>query len=139
MESRCECGEQMEVGLRTVIYVGKVEIINVPVHTCKSCHRSKVLPIIKPDLTRLLDQLGPLPDKQIIRFDELNELAHLMVKVTDKQHMHESIDNILEERVNELLDMLLLAKSLKNEEWNRDICQRLQQITRYVHSTYELQ
>ncbi|MNP83167.1 hypothetical protein D3C76_1820310 [compost metagenome] len=61
-----------------------------------------------------------------------------MVTVTDKEHRHESVGVILEERINELLDMLLLARSLQDDAWKKDVTERLSQITRYAMSTYEM-
>ncbi len=37
---------------------------------------------------------------------------------------------LAEERVNELLDLLLLAQSLKEKEWMEDLRNRLTQITK---------
>ncbi|MNN82684.1 hypothetical protein D3C81_1996440 [compost metagenome] len=89
-------------------------------------------------MTKLISQLGNKPEKQYIRFEEISEISHLMVTVTDKEHRHESVGVILEERINELLDMLLLARSLQDDAWKKDVTERLSQITRYAMSTYEM-
>lgn len=138
LHRECKCGRAMSIRLRTVIYQNKVEIDHVPVFTCDTCARSEVLPAVKPDLTKLIRQLGAKPEKQRIRFDEICELAHLMSIVTDKEHQHEAVSLILEERINELLDMLLLARSLKDQGWMDDIVERLSQITQFAMDAYEL-
>lgn len=138
MHKQCKCGRDMEIRLRTVIYQSKVEIENVPVFTCEFCNRSEVLPEVKQELTGLIAELGGKPEKQRLRFDESSELAHLMRVVTDKEHRHEPVDKILEERINELLDMLLLARSLGDEPWMDDVRNRLSQISKHAIHAYEL-
>jgi hypothetical protein len=138
LQKECKCGQTMNICLRSVIYQGKVEIAHVPVLTCESCSRSEVFAAVKPDMTKLISQLGNKPEKQYIRFEEISEISHLMVTVTDKEHRHESVGVILEERINELLDMLLLARSLQDDAWKKDVTERLSQITRYAMSTYEM-
>lgn len=129
---QCKCGRDMGVRLRTVIYQNKVEIEHVPVFTCDFCNRSEVLPGVKPDLTKLIGELGGKPEKQRLRFDEMSELARLMQMVTDKERRHEPVGHILEERINELLDMLLLARSLGDEPWAEDVMARLSQISTHA-------
>lgn len=132
MQKHCKCGQAMSIRLRTVIYQNKVEIENVPVYTCEACNRSEVFPGVKPELTELIGDLGSIPDKKRLQFEEMSELAHLMMAVTDKEHRHESICQIFEERVNQLLDLLLLAQSLGDEPWMDDIRQRLSQISKHA-------
>lgn len=138
MQKQCKCGQTMSIRLRTVIYQNKVEIENVPVYTCEACSRSEVFPDVKPDLAGLIGNLGSKPDRQQLHFDDMSELAHLMMKVTDKERRHEPVEKILEERVNELLDMLLLARSLGNEPWMEDVRQRLAQISKHATQAHDL-
>jgi hypothetical protein len=138
LHKQCKCGRDMGIRLRTVIYQSKVEIENVPVFTCEFCNRSEVFPGVKQELTGLIGELGGKPEKQRLRFDESSELAHLMKVVTDKEHRHQSVDKILEERINELLDLLLLARSLGDEPWMEDIRSRLSQISKHAIHAYEL-
>lgn len=134
----CKCGRDMDIRLRTVIYQNKVEMEHVPVFTCEFCNRSEVFPGVKAELTKLIGELGAKPDKQRMRFDERSELAHLMMLVTDKEHRDEPVGHILEERINELLDTLLLARSLGDEPWVEDILARLSQISTHAIQAYEL-
>lgn len=138
LQKLCKCGREMGIRLRTVIYQNKVEIEHVPVLTCDFCNRSEVLAGVKPELTKLISELGAKPEKQRLRFDERSELAYLMQIVTDKDRKHEPIGHILETRINELLDTLLLARSLGDEAWVADVLQRLTEISTHAAQAYEL-
>ncbi|RAV19905.1 YgiT-type zinc finger protein [Paenibacillus contaminans] len=137
MSRACKCSERMSIRLRTVIYQNKVEIENVPIYYCEACGRSEVFPEVKPELTGLIGKLGAKPDKQQLPFQELSELALLMKKATDEKNKRIPVEKILEERINELLDLLLLAQSLKDEAWAEDARRRLKQISEYALSTYD--
>ncbi|MFC3790762.1 hypothetical protein ACFOQM_18750 [Paenibacillus sp. GCM10012307] len=118
--------------LRTVVYSGKVEIDNVPIFSCSACNRSEVSPGVKPDLTGLIGQLGSKPDKQSFLFNEWNEWADLLVEVyaKDKRLQSQMLEEHLDARINKLLDLLIVAKSLGDEAWMNEIQKRLSQISR---------
>lgn len=128
---RCSCGNEMMFKLRPVIYSKKVEIRNVPIYSCDQCMRSEVFVGIKPDLTELIRQLGSKPENQVILFDEFNEFAQLLTKMEDKEWLHLSVTGIIDERINQLLDLLLLAQSLEDDAWIQDIRTRLTEIAKY--------
>jgi hypothetical protein len=134
----CKCGSSMSVRLRTVIYQNKVEIENVPIFSCGVCRRSEVFAEVKPELTGVIGKLGNSPEKQHLHFNDINEIAHLMYKVTEKQHAADPVEKIVEERINELLDLLLLAQSLGDEPWAEDIRKRLGQISKHSLSVNDL-
>ncbi|WP_166238187.1 hypothetical protein [Paenibacillus turpanensis] len=136
MQKQCKCGDSMSLHLRTVIFSNKVEIENVPIYSCDSCSSSEVIPEVKPELTGLIGGLGTNPSKQQLYFNEYNELAHLMCAVSQKDQVHIPVQKILEDRINQLLDLLLLANSLNDEAWIADVQNRLKQVTR--HATYDL-
>lgn len=118
--------------LRTVIYSGKVEIVNVPVFTCRMCSRSEVYPIVKPDLTGLIGQLGARPDKQILQFNEWNEWANILVEATggkNKALDGTIVDRLASERIDMLLDLYSLAEKLGDDAWKHDLSKRLAQIS----------
>jgi len=122
----------MTLQLRTVIYSGTIEIVNVPILTCQTCYRSVVYDAVKGDLTSLIEQISRVDGTPAeIRFDERNELAFLLTKATDKELLHESLRDIVEERINELLDIMLLAQSLQNQQWIEETRGRLKQITEH--------
>lgn len=131
MHKLCKCGRSMSIRLRTVIYQNRVDIENVPIYTCEDCQRSEVLPSVKSELTGLIGQLGNKPNKQQLLFDELSEIAYLMRKVSEKEYQNESVERIVQERINELLDIMLIAKSLGDEPWMEEIRSRLAQITQH--------
>jgi hypothetical protein len=134
LQKECKCGEAMNIRLRTVVFQNKVEIENVPIYSCDGCNRSEVLPLVKSDLTGLIGKLGKKPEKRQMRFDEISEVAYLLMKVSTKERLHDSVETIIEERINELLDLLLLAQSLKDNEWMDDIRHRLSQLTKHTIS-----
>jgi hypothetical protein len=122
----------MSIRLRTVIFQNKVEIENVPVYSCEECKRTIVFPAVKNELTKFIGSLGNRPEQQLFYFDEMNEIAHVMHKVADKSRWNESVERIVEERINELLDLLLLAQSLEDQQWIEDVRNRLVQITHHA-------
>ncbi|MDF2670634.1 MAG: hypothetical protein K0R67_2940 [Paenibacillus sp.] len=137
LHKQCKCGETMGIRLRTVIFQNKVEIENVPIYSCDACQRTEVFPAVKPVLTGFIKTLGREPEKKQVFFNEMSELAHLMYKVTNKENIHSAVERIIEERINELLDLLLLAQSLDDREWMEDVRHRLSQITSHVMTTYD--
>ncbi len=130
MFKKCSlCGNEMTIMLRNVVYRNRVKIHNVPVHVCtdECCAHSQVVESIKDDLKRLMKDLGQSPRRQDIEFEQISELSHMLVTVAD----HDEKSNVrarFEDRINELLDMFLLAQSLGDERWMLEIRQRLVQI-----------
>ncbi len=122
----------MEIHLRTVIYSNKVEIGNVPVYCCKSCQHAEVLPGVKQEIVQLISSLGHSPEKQKLMFDECNEWANMLTQAADPERSQQSIQGIVGNRIDELLDMLLVAKSLNDEEWIEELTGRLQQLTQEI-------
>lgn len=135
MQKHCKCGRLMSIRLRTVIYQNKVDIENVPIFSCDCCGRSEVASTVKPELTGLIRKLGSKPDKKQLYFNETSEIANLLLKVTEKERMNDSMEKIVTERVNELLDILLLAQSLGDLPWMEDTRKRLSQISQHSLST----
>ncbi|MBW7474214.1 YgiT-type zinc finger protein [Paenibacillus oenotherae] len=134
MHKRCSCGDMMPIKLRTVIYSGKVEIDNVPVYSCSSCNKSEVFPEAKLDLTGLIGKLGAKPVKQTYLFNEWNEWANLLVEAYHDRKRYDLavVRRLTEDRINMLLDLYSVAKSLNDEAWLSDIHKRLGQLSRTV-------
>jgi len=127
----CVCGQQMSIGLRTVIFSNKkIKIENVPVYSCPVCERSEVLRDVKPELCALLETSEAEPGRREILFQEINELAFLLHEAARKERAHVPVEKIVEERVNDLLDMLLLARSLGDDGWAGELRLRLSQIAK---------
>lgn len=139
MQKTCLCGEIMNVYLRTIVYRNQVEVADVPVFTCGSCARNELFPEVKDDLTALIDRLVPDGEEkkaEKVSFGEFNELALLISKASDPEHWNEPVQSLLEGRINELLDLLLLAQSLHDEEWAECLRSRLAQIAGYSRSAH---
>lgn len=130
MEKYCVCGETMSIRLRTVIFSNKVKIENVPIYSCGDCGQSEVLQDVKQELSSLLRGLGRNPEKQRISFDESNELAFLLREAAKSERANVPVEAIVRERVNQLLDLLLLAQSLDDRPWTEEIRERLSQIAK---------
>jgi len=118
----------MEVRLRTVIYSRRVEIDNVPVFQCADCKASEVHERVKPGLAGLIRSLGARPDKTRVSFEDHHEFAYLLKAAADPRMRGVPVERLVEERINEILDLMLLAKSLGDGEWVEDCRQRLGQI-----------
>lgn len=132
MIKECSCGQPMDIRLRTVVYSKTVEIDNVPIYTCSKCFHTEILTGVKADLAQLINQLGGKPHIQKINFNELNEWAFLITKATDLELVHIPIQSIVGERIDQLLDLLLLARSLNDVYWENDLVGRLMQLTKPV-------
>ncbi|WP_168121988.1 hypothetical protein [Paenibacillus sp. HB172176] len=137
MQKKCQCGNMMKMKLRTVIYSGKVEIDNVPIFSCQECSRSEVIPEVKPDLTGLIAKLGNEPGKQSFLFNECNEWADLLVEARANRQMpgQPEVEAMIEQRINTLLDLYLIAQKLDDQPWIDDLNKRLQQISRRILHT----
>ncbi len=130
MHKKCSrCGQDMHIMLRNVVYRKRVKILNVPVHVCVDdcCAHSQVVDMIKDDLKKLMDDLGQNPQRQAIEFEEVSELSNLLVLVV-KEGEEADVRDVVEEKVNELLDLFLLAQSLGDQKWMLELRQRLTKI-----------
>jgi len=127
----CLCGEEMSLGLRTVIFARKVNINNVPVYNCPGCGRNDVFPGIKEDVGKLVGQLGAKPTPGSIPFDQVHEWAGVLSQaLNDSDSLQATaIAKATEERIDRLLDLLLIASSLEDEAWKSEIHMRLSQLS----------
>jgi hypothetical protein len=119
----------MTIHLRTLIYSNKVEIANVPIYTCEECSRSEIYDEVKSGLKHLIAAIGESPEKKMLHFNDVNELAHILYILSDKEHIQSSVKEVVQERINQLLDLLLVAKSAGDEGWIKEIEQRLAQVS----------
>ncbi|WP_254634633.1 hypothetical protein [Paenibacillus sp. GbtcB18] len=133
------CGQPIHLCLRTVVFKQKVEIENVPIYSCEACGKSVVYSSVKPKVTELIDTLGPKPEKQILRFEDVSEIACLIVRLACSSEDGYGFKQAVEERVNELLDLLLLATSVGDMGWVGELRSRLAQISEHMLSDDRLQ
>jgi len=129
LKRRCACGRPMEIRLRTVIYRGMIEIENVPVFCCEHCSRTELAPGVKSGLAELIRGQERYGSRRArLRMDEHNEFARLLVCLAERPGDDVSLDDLAERRIDELLDLLLLVRSLGDEAWLGDIRRRLSQL-----------
>lgn len=128
MERLCSCGKNIAVQLCTIVFQNRLNIENVPVYSCGHCGNSEVYSGVKSDLKGLIEKFEAAPGKQQIQFEEVSEIAHFYLQTLAKPLECRSVHERIEERVNELLDTYILAKSLQDVEWTDDIHRRLLQL-----------
>ncbi|OPA78542.1 hypothetical protein BVG16_11785 [Paenibacillus selenitireducens] len=138
----CVCGHVMNLLLRTVIFAKQTEIRNVPVFTCPNCSRSEVLNYVKKDLTDLIAKYGKnSTEKQSFLFQESNDLVNVLFELFSKGSKYAHIaelEKMLQERINQLLDVFLLAKTMNDVEWMEDVQKRLKLLTGFSVGAYRL-
>ncbi|QQE75551.1 hypothetical protein KDJ56_06185 [Brevibacillus composti] len=130
MHKKCSrCGKDTEIVLRNVVYRKRVKITNVPVQVCQDdgCSHLQVIDVVKEDLKDLMENLGHNPQRQSIEFEQVSELSHMLLLIA-RQEEDATVREALEERVNELLDLFLLAQSLGDQDWMKELRQRLTKI-----------
>ncbi|RIE04352.1 hypothetical protein D3H35_07075 [Cohnella faecalis] len=121
----------MDLVLRNVIFAKKVNISNVPVLSCDSCGRNEVYPSVKADVGKLVGDLGSKPSTGTIPFDQVHEWAGVLSNALAEARTLQAaaIARASEERVNQLLDLWLIASSLGDEAWKSELKQRLSQLS----------
>ncbi|WP_373229874.1 hypothetical protein [Cohnella sp.] len=121
----------MNLKLRTVIFARKVKINNVPVYNCSQCGRHDVFPGVKEDVGKLVGQLGSKPAAHSIPFDQVHEWAGVLSHVMNQADSLQAsvVARAAEERVNQLLDLLLIASSLGDKMWKSELHNRLSQLS----------
>lgn len=133
MHKQCPCGQLMGLKLRTVVYSGKLEIDNVPIYTCDVCLHSEVKTSVKTELKEIIQELGMIHQRKSIRFNELNEWADFLVNYKLQYKNNQTSERIyevmLEERINDLLDLYLIAEQLNDNVWLESIKKKLEQLS----------
>lgn len=121
----------MHLKLRTVIFAKKVNINNVPVYNCSDCGRNDVFPGVKEDVGKLVGQLGVTPAPHSIPFDQVHEWAGVLSQalLLSDSLQASVIARAAEERINQLLDLWLIASSLEDETWKQELQSRLSQLS----------
>jgi hypothetical protein len=130
LDKRCDCGDTKRLALRTVIFARYVNITRVPVYFCSRCGDHEVFSGVKEDIGRLIGQLGPRPAARTIAFDEVHEWAGILSVLSNRtQTLNKAaVVQAAEERMNELLDLWLIASSVGDDSWKAEIQSRLSQL-----------
>lgn len=129
MEKTCVCGHSMELVLQSMIYQKKVNIEYVPTFRCERCERSEVMDRVKPLLSQIIHRLGSKPEKQLVIFKEHSEIASILYEISISQQEAAVAQSKIEERVNQLLDLLILANQLGDPLWIKDVHERLNELS----------
>ncbi len=121
------CDKSMHLTLRTLVF-NRNEITNVPIYTCHVCEKSIVSDRVKPELTKVVQSLtGSAQQYQKVAFQEFSEFTNLLVMVAEETE-DEMIEGLVEDRINQLLDLLLLAQSLNDQQWVDELSGRIRQV-----------
>ncbi len=106
MFKTCTCGKDMEVTLRT-LYFKKLEIRNVPVYSCPTCQHNELFHQVKKKIQEIVYDNRNTIKKQTIYFEQVSELANLLMMTFHKQDYPfkeaESLQMELEEILEEAL------------------------------------
>lgn len=79
----------------------------------------------------MIRSLGPKPEKQKCNFADYNEYANLLLMISDRKWLDMPWDELVDERINQLLDLLLVARSTIDERWMEELEKKLRQITKH--------
>ncbi|MBN2983448.1 MULTISPECIES: hypothetical protein [Cohnella] len=131
LHKRCPCGHGQQLTLRTVLHARKASIANVPVYSCDECGRNEVFPGVKAELGRLIGELGPAPRPQTVLFDERHEWVGVLAALHKRERRitATAVARRTEERMDELLDLLLVASNVGDEQWKTELNGRLSQLS----------
>lgn len=128
MEKLCSCGSTVMVKLSTVIYHNLVTIESVPIYVCAQCGKNEILAEVKSDLKHLIGKYENGPEKTILHLEEFSEVSYFYRQMLALDQSDRTVQELIEERINELLDTYILAKSLNDSIWTEDIYNRLLQL-----------
>jgi hypothetical protein len=128
MEKLCSCGSTVMVQLSTVIYDNLVTIEGVPIYVCTPCGKNEILSEVKSDLKQLIGKYENESEKTVLRLEEFSEVSYFYRQMLALEHRDRTVQELIEERINELLDTFILAKSLNDNIWTEDIYNRLLQL-----------
>jgi hypothetical protein len=105
---------------------------------CKSCNFCELLPDIKQDLKKMIVQWGARPNKKIIRYQENHELAYILYEANKERNINIPISDLVTMRMNELLDLFIVAQSLQDICWVDELRDRMWQLIQGMNSFDEL-
>lgn len=128
MNKNCICGSAMEITLRTLYFNKKVEIKNVPVYSCPACHRHEIIEQVKFKIKDLISTHIGAGKKVTVHFEELSELAQLLMMVREKQEYPFREEWMIQEELEELLESMLVYGTYKDLDWSEKIHKKIEKM-----------
>jgi hypothetical protein len=141
MDRDCRCGREMELELRSVIWKRVVEMRHVPVFHCHECGRDELLSSVQPIVKTIVEQSSePIPEqKRTIDLAQHSEFTDVLLEMAQSEIEADRLPEVIEERVNRLLDLFNVAIKSGDAEWTQSIKDRLNQLSKPANpssSTY---
>lgn len=130
MDKDCRCGRTMELELRSVVWKRVVELRHVPVFHCHECGRDELLPLVTPLIKKVIKQRSDLQAKGKLAIDiaEHSDLTDILVEMAQKEIQADRLPEMIQKRIDELLDLFNVAQQSGDHEWLQSIRQRLQHL-----------
>jgi hypothetical protein len=135
MKKLCNCGGLMILHMHSLIVNAKARITHVPVYTCRECASYEPLSFIKADLGKLVRELTGQSPVGDFSFTTRNELASVLKESLSEriiggfQELEMMIQEVIQARVDMLLDIYRIAGALADPHWMEDTSRRLAQLT----------
>ena len=122
MEKQCNrCGHVMHLYLRKLVYMNHTQIEHVPMYWCCYCGHHELVEQIKEELKQCLQRLHTEKGTKAISFAEHSIFTRMMLKTCAQKPCF---------TVDEWLDLYLLAKSLGDKQWLRQVLVSLREVAR---------
>lgn len=128
MNKNCICGSVMEITLRTLYFNKKVEIKNVPVYSCPTCHRHEIIEQVKYKIKDLISTHIGMGKKVTVHFEELSELAQLIMMIREKQEYPHREEWKIQEELAELLESMLVHGTYTEMDWSEKIHKKIEKM-----------
>ncbi|GAA0369009.1 hypothetical protein [Bacillus horti] len=118
------CGASM-LGTMGSLQHKKTYIHQVPILYCPICQSVEVHPKIKDDYEILADyaQSDQAPEIYFDDYVDLKDMSEIFADCIDVEEM--PMIGIIKSQIDQALDLLSVAKKLKDKEWERDLFHRL--------------
>lgn len=138
----CNCGQNMRMELRRLVYARKACICHVPVYACQNCSTYELMPLVKPDLLDYINSLGDVKSQTWVSFADIYEPVSVLREVLSSssdslQEFQQLYKAAFEDRVNMLLDLYRFAKMKDDSVWMDEIMTRLEKVNAFLQLKME--
>ncbi|MGG1880039.1 hypothetical protein [Paenibacillus campinasensis] len=136
--SHCTCGQKMNLELRMLIHQKKTRIYDVPVYVCEHCEHYEVLKPVKPYVVQYIAAIDGSLEHADVSLAEMNESVHVLYSVLQgadqetEAEVFARFKEAFDDRVNMLLDLFGCARKMKDDDWMREIQERLEQLSEFA-------